>query len=98
LSPALHRCVIDARFWFSRGTRVNLTIEPENFRELKKPLRFRFDEVRQRFRLTPTEKRVAVFVLAAFVLGLATKCYRDTQSQQAALTNRNHAHVKKAQP
>ena len=24
------------------------------------------------------EKRVAVFVLAAFVLGLATKCYRDT--------------------
>src|SRR6266513_309792 len=31
----------------------------------------------QRFRLTPTEQRVAVFVLAAFALGLATKCYRD---------------------
>jgi len=46
----------------------------------KRSLRFRFDEVRQRFRLTPTEKRVAVFVLAAFVLGLATKCYRDAHS------------------
>src|SRR6266513_6476410 len=31
----------------------------------------------QRFRFTPTEQRVVVFVLAAFALGLATKCYRD---------------------
>jgi hypothetical protein len=44
---------------------------------VKKSRRFKFDEVRQRFRLTPTERRVAVFVLAAFVLGLITKCYRD---------------------
>src|SRR4249919_4206486 len=44
---------------------------------VKKSRRFKFDEVRQRFRLTPTEKRVAVFVAAAFVLGLITKCYRD---------------------
>ena len=44
---------------------------------VKKNRRFRFDEARQRFRLTPTEKRVAVFVVAAFVLGLATKCYRE---------------------
>jgi hypothetical protein len=36
--------------------------------------------VRQKFRLTPMEKRVAVFVLAAFVLGLTTKCYRDARS------------------
>ena len=43
----------------------------------KKSRRFKFDEVRQRFRLTPTERRVAVFVAAAFVLGLITKCYRD---------------------
>jgi hypothetical protein len=49
----------------------------KNFFALKAGGRFRFDEVRQRFRLTPTEKRVAVFVVAAFVLGLATKCYRD---------------------
>src|SRR5262249_46812992 len=37
----------------------------------------KFDEVRQRFRLTSTERRVAVFVAAAFLLGLITKCYRD---------------------
>jgi hypothetical protein len=47
---------------------------------VKKNWRFKFDEVRQRFRLTPTEKRVAVFVVAAFVLGLATKCYRAAHS------------------
>jgi hypothetical protein len=40
--------------------------------------RFKLDQARQRFRLTATEKRVVVFVLAAFVLGLVTKCYRDT--------------------
>src|SRR6476469_243490 len=39
--------------------------------------RFKFDDVRQRFRLTPTERRVVAFVVAAFVLGLVTKCYRD---------------------
>ena len=44
---------------------------------IKKRRRFKFDDVRQRFRLTPTEKRVVVFVVAAFVLGLITKCYRD---------------------
>jgi hypothetical protein len=88
---------MDARFWFGRGTRVNLRIDLENFRELKKVRRFRFDEVRQRFRLTPTEKRVAAFVLAAFVLGLATKCYRDTHPQQAVLINKDHARAKKAQ-
>jgi hypothetical protein len=44
---------------------------------VKKNLHFKFDEVRQRFRLTPTERRVVVFVAAAFVLGLVTKCYRD---------------------
>src|SRR5580765_7966252 len=44
---------------------------------VKKSRRFKFDEVRQRFRLTSTERRVAVFVAVAFVLGLVTKCYRD---------------------
>ena len=69
----------------------------KNLRELKKVRHFRFDEVRQRFRLTPTEKGVVLFVLAAFVLGLATKCYRDTHPQQAVLINKDHARVKKAQ-
>ena len=44
---------------------------------VKKNWRFKLREARQRFRLTPTEKRVAMFVAAAFTLGLITKCYRD---------------------
>jgi hypothetical protein len=52
---------------------------------VKKNWRSKFDEVRQRFRLTPTEKRIAVFVLAAFVLGLATKCYRDAHPSASLL-------------
>src|SRR5215470_14723125 len=44
---------------------------------IKESRRLKFDEVRQRFRLTSTERRVAVFVAAAFLLGLITKCYRD---------------------
>jgi len=43
----------------------------------KKRRHFKLDEVRERFRLTPTERRVAVFVAVAFLLGLITKCYRD---------------------
>jgi hypothetical protein len=44
---------------------------------VEKRWRTKLDEVRQRFRLTAIERRVAVFVAAAFVLGLITKCYRD---------------------
>ena len=47
---------------------------------MAKKRRLAFDRLRQKFILTPTEKRVAVFVVAAFVLGLATKCYRDKHS------------------
>jgi hypothetical protein len=43
----------------------------------KKRRYFKLDEVRQRFRLTPIERRVAVFVAVTFLLGLITKCYRD---------------------
>jgi len=42
--------------------------------------RLKLDRLRQKFILTPTEKRVAVFVVAAFLLGLGTKCYRDAHS------------------
>ena len=55
----------------------------ENFCALKAGWHFRLDEIRQRFRLTPTEKRVAVFVVAAIVLGLATKCYREAHPSPA---------------
>jgi hypothetical protein len=47
---------------------------------VSKRRRFKLDEVTQRFRLTSTEIRVAAFVVAAFALGLITKCYRDTHS------------------
>jgi hypothetical protein len=52
---------------------------------VKKSRRFKFDEVRQRFRLTSTERRVAVFIAAAFVLGLVTKCYRDAHPSPTPL-------------
>ena len=45
--------------------------------------RFKLDQARQRFRLTSTEMRVIVFVLAAFVIGLVTKCYRDAHPSPA---------------
>jgi hypothetical protein len=38
---------------------------------------WRWSELRQKLVLTPEEKRVIIFILTAFVLGLATKCYRD---------------------
>src|SRR5207244_9926810 len=81
----------------SAAAHGSIRIEPENFRELKKPLRFRFDEVRQRFRLTPTEKRVAAFVVAAFALGLSTKCYRDAH-QSPSLPQPNNTRTKFASP
>jgi hypothetical protein len=53
----------------------------------KKRRRFKLDEVRQRFRLTPTERRVAVFVALAFLLGLITKCYRDAHPKTMMSTS-----------
>jgi hypothetical protein len=50
---------------------------------MAKRWRFKLDQARQRFRLTSTEKRVIVFILAAFVLGLVTKCYRDAHPSPA---------------
>ena len=44
--------------------------------------------LRQRFLLTPSEKRLAIFILAAFVLGLGTKYYRDTHSSPAPATEK----------
>jgi len=55
---------------------------------VKNNWRFKFGEARQRFRLTPVEKRVAVFVLAAVVLGLARKCYRDAQFSPTPATGK----------
>ena len=59
------------------------SIAKEGSLVVAKGWRFKLDEARQRFRLTSTEKRVIVFVLAAFVLGLATKCYRESHPSPA---------------
>jgi hypothetical protein len=44
---------------------------------LKLQLPWKWDELRQKLLLTREEKRVIIFILAAIVLGLGTKCYRD---------------------
>ena len=64
---------------------------------VKKNWRFKFGEARQRFRLTPTEIRVAAFVVAAFALGLITKCYRDAH-QSPSLPQPNKTRTKFASP
>jgi hypothetical protein len=46
---------------------------------------------RQIFVLTPEEKRVLVFVLAAFVLGLGAKHYRDTHPQPPPYIGKQHS-------
>jgi hypothetical protein len=46
-------------------------------RDNPKPVR------REIFVLTPEEKKTVCFVLVAFVLGLATKCYRDAHPAPA---------------
>jgi len=64
---------------------------------INKARRFKFDEVRQRFRLTPVERRVALFIIAAFVLGLVTKCYRDAHPQMQTPIDRTHSAGRKTQ-
>jgi hypothetical protein len=57
-------------------------------RDARKPVR------REIFVLTPEEKRTVCFVLVAFVLGLATKYYRDHHPSAAAkpaIAARDHA-------
>jgi hypothetical protein len=54
----------------------------------RKRWRFKFDRLRQRFLLTSAEKRVVIFVIAAFLLGLGTKYYRDTHSSPSPATQK----------
>jgi len=70
---------------------------------VSKRRRFKLDELRQRFRLTATEKRVAAFVAAAFALGLVTKCYRgahpsptSVQARSTAMTSMSRSASNKA--
>jgi hypothetical protein len=58
---------------------------------LNLPDRWTWAELRHRFVLTPEEKRVIVFVIAALLLGLGTKCYRDSHRQVEVKIEKKHS-------
>jgi hypothetical protein len=57
---------------------------------LKARDRWNWDELRHRLVLTPEEKRVISFVIAALLLGLGTKCYRDGHPQTPPAIDKKH--------
>jgi hypothetical protein len=57
---------------------------------LKTRRRFKFNQARQKFILTPAEKRVVIFVLTAFLLGLGTKCYRESRPEAPSKIDKKH--------
>lgn len=65
---------------------------------MKFPERCNWEELKHKLVLTSEEKRVIVFIVAAFLLGLGTKCYRDTNAQPPAQTEKSHPHSDKAHP
>jgi hypothetical protein len=65
---------------------------------LKLPERWQWDELRHKLVLTPEEKRVILFVVAALVLGLGTKCCRDTHPRPPVQMEKKHLHSRKSQP
>ena len=48
-------------------------------------------DLKHRFVLTAEEKRVVTFVIAAFVLGLGTKFYRDSRPKPPVVIEKKHA-------
>jgi hypothetical protein len=54
-------------------------------------------ELKQRLVLTPEEKRVISFVIAAFLLGCGTKCYRDSHRHTPAVIEKKHSRAGKIQ-
>jgi len=64
---------------------------------LKLPDRRRWDELRHRLVLTSEEKRVIAFVVAAFLLGVGTKCYRDSHPKTPAAVEKKHSRAGKIQ-
>jgi hypothetical protein len=65
---------------------------------LKFSERWKWEELKHRLVLTPEEKRAVTFVVAAFILGLGTKCYRDAHPHQPVQMDKKHSHFRKAQP
>lgn len=60
--------------------------------------RWNWEELRHKLVLTPEEKRVITFVIATFVLGLATKYYRDVHPRPPVQMEKKHLHSRKSQP
>jgi hypothetical protein len=58
---------------------------------LNLPDRWTWAELRHRFVLTSEEKRVICFVIAALLLGLGTKCYRDKHPQTSIKIEKKHS-------
>jgi len=58
---------------------------------LKIPDNWMWAELRHKFILTPEEKRVICFVVAAFLLGLGTKYFRNAHRQTPILPEKKHA-------
>jgi hypothetical protein len=65
---------------------------------LKFSERWKWEELRHKFVLTPEEKRVISFVVAALILGFGTKCYRDTHPQEPVQMDKKHPYSRKSQP
>src|SRR5207302_11480781 len=65
---------------------------------LKSQLLRMWDELRQRLVFTPEEKRVIAFVIAALLLGLGTKCYRDKHPHPTAYADPQHPSRKVTAP
>jgi hypothetical protein len=55
-------------------------VEEFPFHPLKERWRSRFDALKQRFVLTREEKRVIIFIVVAFALGLTARHYRGAHS------------------
>jgi hypothetical protein len=64
---------------------------------MKVPDRWTWDELRHKFVLTPEEKRVITFVIAAFLLGLGTECYRETHPRPPPSIDQKHSAGRKTQ-
>ena len=64
---------------------------------MKSSERWSWDDLRHRFVLTPEEKRVINFVLLAFLLGVGTKCYRDSHPQTPSSIAKKHSFESKNQ-
>ena len=60
--------------------------------------RARLARLRQRFILTVEEKRVILFVLVAFSLGLIVKHYREIHPQPIVNADQNHPLSRNASP